>query len=276
MGALSMKKTNYVLLLLKFLVAFLVIVPLLYAISISFMKPEEIFANPRKLIPGSFYLENYKMALHSAPLFTFIKNSFIVSSIVTIGQICVCSLAAFAFVFFRIPGKNILFLFVLATMMIPSESIIIANYMTIGSWGWMDSLKGLTIPFLTSAMGIFLMRQYFLTIPKELYEAAKMDGCGNFRFFLQILLPLSRPAVGSLGVYTFLSTWNQYMWPLLITNKDEMRTVQIGVGMLQNAESQSFGVIMAGIVLVLIPSTLIFIFGQKQLVSGITSGSVKG
>lgn len=265
-----------ILFLLKLIVGLIVIIPLLYAITISFMRPDEVFASPKVLWPGSLYFDNYTQALSAAPLFTFIKNSFIVSTVVTIGQIIICSLAAFAFVYFRIPFKNLLFLFVLATMMIPGESIIIANYMTIGSWGWMDTFKGLTFPFLTSAMGIFLMRQYFMTIPKELYEAAKMDGCSNFRFFIQILLPLSRPAIGSLGVYTFLSTWNQYMWPLLITNKDSMRTVQIGVGMLQNAESQSFGVIMAGIVLVLLPSTLIFIFGQKQLVSGITSGSVKG
>ncbi|MFX3625183.1 MAG: carbohydrate ABC transporter permease [Ectobacillus sp.] len=271
-----MRKTNYITLFGKYIVAFLVVMPLLYALSISFMRPEEIFSSPKTWLPSSFYLDNYKTALNSAPLFTFIRNSFIVSTVVTIGQICVCSLAAFAFAYFRMKGKSILFLLVLATMMIPGESTIIANYMTISSWGWMDSFKGLTIPFFTSAMGIFLMRQYFLTIPKELYEAAKMDGCGNFRFFLSVLLPLSRPAVGSLGVYTFLSTWNQYMWPLLITNRDDMRTVQIGISMLQNAESQSFGVIMAGIVLVLVPSTLIFIFGQKQLVSGITSGSVKG
>ncbi|MDG4657670.1 carbohydrate ABC transporter permease [Ectobacillus antri] len=271
-----MKKTNYILLLIKWIFALLVVAPLLYALSLSFMRPEEIFSNPRVWIPGTGYLDNYKQALNGAPLFTFIRNSFIVSAVVTVGQICVCSLAAFAFSYFPMKGKKLLFILVLATMMIPGESTIIANYMTISSWNWMDTFTGLTVPFLTSAMGIFLMRQSFLTIPKELYEAAKMDGCGNFRFFTNILLPLSRPAVASLGVYTFLSTWNQYMWPLLITNRDEMRTVQIGIGMLQNAESQSYGVIMAGIVLVLIPSIFIFIIFQKQLVSGITTGSVKG
>lgn len=267
---------KYIALFVKWIVAFFVILPLLYALSISFMKPDEIFASPRQWLPSSLYLGNYEAALHTAPLFTFIQNSFIVSASVTIGQIVLCSLAGFAFAHFRMKGQSLLFFLVLATMMIPGEATILANYMNIASWGWMDSYKGLIIPFLTSAMGIFLMRQSFLTLPKELYESAKMDGCGNFRYFLRIVLPLSRPAIGSLGVYTFLVTWNQYMWPLLITNQDSMRTVQIGVSMLQNAESQSFGMIMAGIILVLIPSTLIFIFGQKQLISGITSGSVKG
>jgi len=265
-----------IVLLMKWVAAFFVLLPLLYVLSISFMKPDEIFVSPRQWLPSSLYLGNYEAALQAAPLFTFIQNSFIVSFFVTIGQIIVCSLAAFAFAHFRMKGQALLFFLVLATMMIPGEAIILANYMNIAAWGWMDSYKGLIIPFLTSAMGIFLMRQSFLTLPKELYESARMDGCGNFRYFLQIVMPLSRPAIGSLGVYTFLMTWNQYMWPLLITNQDSMRTVQIGVSMLQNEESQSFGVIMAGIILVLIPSILIFIVGQKQLVSGITSGSVKG
>ena len=120
------------------------------------------------------------------------------------------------------------------------------------------------------------MRQYYLTLPKELQEAATIDGCGSFRFFTSIVIPLSKPAVGSLGVYAFLSIWNQYLWPLLITNNDTMRTVQIGITRLQDAEAQAFGVVMAGIMWVLLPSILVFILGQKQLLSGMTSGAVKG
>jgi sn-glycerol 3-phosphate transport system permease protein len=275
-GALSMKKINYLLFFFQLLIGFIVIWPLLYALSMSFMRPEELFSLEQKLIPKSLYWGNYQEALKAAPLFTFIQNSLIVSLLVTVGQLIFCSLAAFSFTFFNFKGKKTIFLLIIATMMIPGESTIIANYLTISLWQWMDTYQGLALPFFTSAMGILLMRQSFLTFPKELYEAAKMDGCSNIGFFLRILMPLSRPAFGSLGVYTFLSTWNQYMWPLLITNKEEMRTVQIGVGMLQNAESQSFGIIMAGIIMILIPSIFIFLFGQKQLVSGLTSGAVKG
>ncbi|SMC28028.1 carbohydrate ABC transporter membrane protein 2, CUT1 family (TC 3.A.1.1.-) [Clostridium acidisoli DSM 12555] len=250
--------------------------PLLYALLISLMPPDQIFSFPPKLIPKSIYIQNYKDALNTAPILTFIFNSFVVSLLITIGQIVTSSMAAFVFAFFKFKGKNILFIAMLATMMIPGETTIISNYLTIGSLGWLDSYKALTVPYLSSAMGIFIMRQYYLTLPKELYEASKLDGCSNFKFFIKIVLPLSKPVAGSLGIYSFLVAWNQYLWPLLVTSKDTSRTVQIGIGMLQFAENQSFGLIMAGIVMVLLPSILIFIIGQKQLIDGMTSGAVKG
>ncbi len=199
-----------------------------------------------------------------------------VSVSVTIGQVIIGSLAAYAFSFFEFRGKNILFIVVLSTMMIPWEATIIANYLTISSWGWLDTYQSMIVPYLTTAMGIFLMRQYYLTLPKELQEAATIDGCGSFKFFTSIVVPLSKPAVGSLSIYAFLSVWNQYLWPLLVTNDDTMRTVQIGITRLQDAESQAFGVIMAGIMWVLLPSILVFVLGQKQLLAGMTSGAVKG
>lgn len=254
----------------------LIISPVIYALLISLMKADQIFQYPPSLLPKSLYFENYKEAIKSVPIIRFIMNSLLVSSSVTIGQVITASFAAYSFSFFEFKGKNFLFIAILATLMIPGESTIIANYLTVGSWGWLDSYKVLIVPYLTSAMGVFLMRQYFLTLPKDLYEAAVIDGCGNLKFFINILLPLSKPAVGALGVYTFLNTWNQYMWPLLVTNKAKMRTVQIGISMLQFAEAQSFGMVMSGIVLILIPSILIFIVGQKQLIEGITSGAVKG
>jgi sn-glycerol 3-phosphate transport system permease protein len=258
------------------LLGVITIAPLLYALLISFMPPDQVFSFPPKLIPKSFYIQNYKDALSVAPIDKFILNSLIVSSAVTLGQILTSCIAAFAFSFFDFKGKNILFIAMLATMMIPGEATIISNYLTIGSLGWLDSYKSLIIPYLSSAMGIFMMRQYYLTLPKELHEAAKIDGCNSFGFLIRIIMPMSKPALGSLGVYTFLSTWNQYMWPLLVTSKDSSRTVQIGISMLQFSENQSFGLIMAGIVMVLLPSILIFIFGQRQLVEGMTAGAVKG
>ncbi|WML34816.1 carbohydrate ABC transporter permease [Clostridium sp. OS1-26] len=273
-----MKKevNKLILYIVNILFAFIAIAPLLYALSISLMPPEQIFAFPPKLIPQRFYIQNYIDALSIAPIIRFIINSFVVSLLVTIGQVLTSCMAAFAFSFFNFKGKNILFTAMLATMMIPAESIMISNYLTVGSLGWLDSYKALIIPYLSSAMGIFMMRQYYLTLPRELYEAAKIDGCNSFKFLTHIVLPMSRPVVGSLGVYTFLATWNQYLWPLLVTSNDTSRTVQIGISMLQFSENQSFGIIMAGIVMVLLPSIIIFIFGQKQLIEGMTSGAVKG
>ena len=273
---MTKKTSKLILYAVNIVFGIVTIAPLIYALLVSLMPPEQIFAFPPKLIPKSFYIQNYKDALNIAPIMRFILNSFIVSLAVTLGQILTSCLAAFAFSFFEFKGKNLLFIAMLATMMIPGEATIISNYLTVGSLGWLDSYQALIIPYLSAAMGIFMMRQYYLTLPKELYEAAKIDGCNSFKFLTKIVLPMSKPALGSLGVYTFLVTWNQYLWPLLVTSKENARTVQIGMSMLQFSENQSFGLIMAGIVMVLLPSILIFIFGQKQLIEGMTSGAVKG
>lgn len=262
--------------LVNIILAIIVIFPIIYALSISLMPASEAFQYPPKLIPHSLYLGNYIEALNSVPILRFILNSFIVSAIVTIGQILTSSLAAYAFAFYEFKGKNIIFAIFLSTMMIPGEAIIIANYLTIRQLNWLNTYAGLIIPYLSSALGIFLLRQFYLTIPKDYYEAAQLDGCKRFEFLIKVVMPLSRPAIGSLAVYSFLMTWNQYMWPLLITNTDNMRTVQIGISMLQWSDSQSFGLIMAGVIMILLPSIITFIFGQKQLIEGLNAGALKG
>ncbi len=253
-----------------------ILIPLLYTFSISVMPPDEIYGN--HLIPTSVKFTNYVQAFTN-PYYNFprmILNSFIVATTVMLGQMVTCSLAAFAFSFLEFRGKRLLFLAVLATMMVPGEVTIIANYLTMMRWGWLDSYRALTFPFLTSAMGVFLLRQYYLTFAKELYEAAKLDGCSNLRFLGSIVVPLSRPALGALGAYVFLNTWNQYMWPLLVTNSRTYRTVQIGISMLYDIDAVSLGLMMAGVVIVIVPSLSIFVFMNKQLINGLMSGAVKG
>ena len=171
-----------------------------------------------------------------------------------LSQMITCSMAAFAFAFLDFKGKKVLFLCILATMMVPGEATIIANYLTVSRWGWLDSFYALIVPYMTSAMGIFLLRQNYLSYPKELQEASKLDGCSNWRFLISIVVPLSRPALGALGAYVFLNTWNQYMWPLLTTNSDSYRTVQIGISMLYDIDAESLGLMMAGVVIVIVPS----------------------
>ena len=253
-----------------------ILIPLLYTFSISVMPPDEIYNN--HLIPTSVKFTNYVQAFTN-PYYNFprmILNSFVVSTTVMLGQMVTCSLAAFAFSFLEFKGKNLLFLAVLATMMVPGEVTIIANYLTMMRWGWLDSYRALIFPFLTSAMGVFLLRQYYLTFAKELFEAAKLDGCSNLRFLGSIVVPLSRPALGALGAYVFLNTWNQYMWPLLVTNSRNYRTVQIGISMLYDIDAVSLGLMMAGVVIVIVPSLSIFVFMNKQLINGLMSGAVKG
>lgn len=253
-----------------------ILVPLLYTLSISVMPPSEIYRN--HLLPSQINLDNYINAFTNPNYHfpRFILNSFIVSTSVMLGQMLTCSLAAFAFSFLEFKGRKVLFVLVLATMMVPAEATIIANYLTIARWGWLDSYRALIFPYLTSAMGIFLLRQNYLTFAKELHEAARLDGCGNWRFMFSIVLPLSRPALGALGAYVFLNTWNQYMWPLLVTNTSTYRTVQIGISMLYDIDAQSLGLMMAGVIIVIVPSLSIFIFMQKQLINGLMAGAVKG
>lgn len=270
------KTKKYLLYLFNIILGLIIIAPILYGLNISLMTSDEIFSYPPKFLPSSINLDNYKQVIETVPILGFIFNSVFVSLMVTIGQIITSCLAAYAFSYFDFKGKNLLFILSLSTLMIPSESTIIANYLTIARLGWTDSYTGLIVPFLVSAMGIFLVRQFYLTVPKELKEASILDGCSNLKFFIKVLLPMSKPVMASLGVYTFLNTWNQYMWPLLVTNAPEKRTVQIGISMLQFAESQNIGVVFAGVIMIILPSIVIFVIGQKQLVEGITSGAVKG
>ena len=256
--------------------AIIVLLPLLYAISIALMPSNELFTTELNLVPKHPTLRNFSEALTTVPLLRFIVNSFLVAGTITFGQIISCSLAAFAFSFLEFPGQGILFALVMATMMVPGEATIISNYLTVAGWGMLDSYPVLIIPYLTSAMGIFLFRQFYMSFPKSLYESAKLDGCSNLCFIVKILIPLTKSAIGAMAVYTFINAWNMYMWPLLVTGSNRMRTVQIGISMLDSVDSQSITLMIAGVVMIIIPSISIFIIGQKQLIRGMFSGAVKG
>ncbi len=261
---------------LLIVVAVLVLFPLWSAFTISMLDDDQVASYPPRLAPSSLHLTNFKRALEQAPLLRYLFNSITQSTIVMIGQLVTASLAAFAFAFIDFKGRNVLFLVFLSTMMIPWEATIIPNYLTIQALGWTDTFQGLSVPFLATAFGTFLLRQFFLTLPKELRDAATIDGCSSFRFLIKIVLPLARPALGTLAVYSFLQTYNQYLWPLLITNDQNMRTVQIGLALLQDEERFMFNIVMAGVVLVLVPTFTLFIFGNRQLIRGLTAGAVKG
>lgn len=264
------------LILLNVIMALLILTPLLYAVSIAFMPSGELYTTEFNLLPKNPTLANFQSALSKVPLMRFVLNSFLVAGLITIGQIISCSLAAFSFSFLEFKGKDVLFMLVMATMMVPGEATIISNYLTVGSWGWLNTYRVLIVPYLTSAMGIFLFRQFYKSFPISLYEAARIDGCANLRFIFTILIPLTKTAIGAMAVYTFINAWNMYMWPLLVTGDQSMRTVQIGISMLDSTDSQSITMMIAGVVLIIIPSISIFIIGQKQLIRGMFSGAVKG
>ncbi len=292
----------------------IIVFPLYQAFVTSLGTDAETSSYPPMLFPASFQLQNFADALEQAPLPRFLLNSLIQASTVTVANLILASLAAYAFAFINFKFKNFFFLIFLSTMMIPWEATIIPNYLTVTArnplpfcsdnptfvallqfikglnivnfavdpakpactFSFKDTYLGLTFPYLATAFGAFLVRQFFLSIPKDLHDAATIDGCGRLRFLATIAVPLARPALGTLAVFSFLQTYNQYLWPLLVTNNTDMRTVQIGLSMLKNQEQMQFNIIMAGVVLILIPTFALFILGNRQLIRGLTAGAVKG
>lgn len=253
-----------------------VLYPLLYALLTSFMTQEESMRYPPVWFPGQLYLDNFREVLELVPIGRFMWNSLIMAAAITGGHLLLGSLSAYAFANIRMLGKPFWFFLFLSTMMIPWEVTIIPNYLTIRGWGWLDTYPAMIVPFLASAFGTFLLRQFFLQLPGELYEAARIDGCGHWRCYAWIILPLARPALATLAVYSFLHAWNLYLWPLLVTNTPNMRTVQVGVTMMQSSEFTAWNMVLAGVVLILLPSLLLLLMGLKQLVRGMTAGAVKG
>jgi len=278
--------------------ATVVLLPIYMTVVNALLAKESIVSYPPKLLPfecswdicsasGSQW-GNFPKALDQVPLIRYMINSTLQTGVIVIGQLITSALAAYAFAFLRFPGRGLLFLIFLSTLMVPLEVSIIPNFQTVQTMGhsdalWglgrhilrLDSYQALTIPFLATAFGTFLLRQHFMTIPKELRDAAAIDGYGHFRFLLFVVVPLSRPVLASLAVFAFLSAWNQYLWPLLVTNDDNMRTVQIGLAALRGREIDSFNVVMAGTLIAAMPMFAMLVFFQGQLVRGLTAGAVK-
>lgn len=268
---------KFFLYLLLILMAVVVAFPFYQAFVTSLATEADVSNYPPKIIPTSFNFQNFGDALAMAPLLRYLLNSIIQSSTVMISHLILASLAAYAFAFIDFKFKNFFFLLFLSTQMIPWEAIIIPNYMTIvNDLKLKDTFPGLVLPYLATAYGTFLVRQFFLSIPKDLHDAATIDGCGRLRFLTTIAVPLARPALGTLAVFSFIQTYNQYFWPLLVTNNKDMRTVQIGLALLQDQERFLWNVVMAAVVIVLIPAIFLFIAGNRQLVRGLTAGAVKG
>lgn len=258
------------------LTAIALLFPLIFALSLA-LQGETVAPT---LLPRD--LTNLDWAVFSTVferqpvMLRWIANSFIVSSVVTVGVLVTSSLLAFALSYLDFPGKGLMLFFALGTLMVPFEATLIPNYLFVAQLGWRDTYQGLIVPFLASGFGVFLLRQYFLTLPRELYDAALVDGCTRVRYLWLILVPLSRPALATLAVYTFLSTWNQFYWPLLITNNTEWRTTQVGITVFRDFEFAVFNIQMAATLIVMLPTLILLVLGQRQLVRGLTAGALKG
>ena len=264
--------------LLLLVIGIIISFPIMIAFFTSFKVPTQVIQFPPRLIPEIWSVESYRIAWQVNPFGRFLLNSTIQSGIITLGQVLFSILAAYAFSVLDFPGRDALFYLVLGSLMIPFELVFIPNFQLISAWGMADSFAGLTIPFLASAFGVFMLRQFFLTVPKDFHDAATIDGAGNWRFLWRILVPLSRGAVGAFAIFAFLNAWNQYLWPLIITQSVEMRTLQIGIRFFMSTldRGADWGPVMAGSVIALAPALLVFLVAQKQLVRGIAMTGLKG
>jgi sn-glycerol 3-phosphate transport system permease protein len=257
-------------------VAIILLMPLIFALSIA-LQGDTIAPN---LIPSDLSALDWGVftrVFEQQPIIgRWILNSFIVASGVTLGVLITSALFAYVLAYLNFPGKNVLLFIALGSLMVPFEATLIPNYLFVAQLKWTDTYQGLILPFTASGFGIFLLRQYFLTLPRDLYDAALVDGCSRLRYLWLVLLPLSRPALATLAVYTFLTTWNQFYWPLLVTNDPEWRTTQVGITIFRNFEYAVFNVQMAATLIVMLPTLVLLVAGQRQLVSGLTSGALKG
>ncbi len=269
------KSRGIILVILNIIMICIVLFPLFYAVSMSIRPEADLYNLDVGLFPRQITLKNYMDVFRISNIGRFIKNSFIVSTVIMLAQLISTSLAAFSFQFLKFKGKGIIFALIMATMMIPGEATIISQYLMVSGWRLQNTLTALFLPYLTSAMGVFLFKQAFETFPVELYESAKIDGCSDIKFFTYILLPVSRPTIAALSVTSFLGAWNMYMWPLLITGSEKYRTVQIGIAMLNAADAQSLLLMLAGVVVCMIPSLTIFLIARKNMIKGLTAGAVK-
>ncbi len=257
--------------------ALIVVLPFIWMASTSLKGPGEIFTYPPQWIPQEWRFQNYIDAFQAAPFARYFYNSAVVAICVTIGQLVSCSLAAFAFARMDFKGKGFLFSLFLTTTMISTQVTLVPSYLIIQKLHWIDTYQGLIVPFIANAFGVFMLRQAFMTIPDELEEAAKLDGCSRLRFMIQICLPLIKPALAAQALFAFMATWNAYLWPLVITNRQEMRTLQIGLRYFVSQEGGTqWGVYMAAAMIVILPVVAIYFTVQKSFVEGIATTGLKG
>lgn len=271
-----MRKTKErISLVLKILLGVFYISPIIFAVLFSLQPNEEIGMIPLHLISKNPTIEHYKYVLENVPVLQYLKNTLVMMVICIPCQVIFASLGAYSFAFFDYKGKEVLFSIYLASMMIPGDVVIMSNYMTIQNWGLMNTYIGMSITSLVGVTGIFMLRQNMKSLPKELWEAAKVDGCKEMKYFFKVVLPLSTPVISSMAINSFIHVYNAYFWPMLVTSEDSMRTVQIGMASLMLADSLRYGEILAGAVLCMTIPTIAFLVGQDYIIKGMTAGAVK-
>lgn len=264
---------------LVLLVAVVVIgLPFFWMITTAFKSDLEVGLFPPVWFPERWLFGNFAEVWDAAPFGQFYINSIITTFSGLILEVIIGALSAYAFARIEFPHRDKIFMVVLATMMIPGEMALIPNFITLSNLGWINTYQGIVIPYVSSAFGCFLLRQAFLGLSQDFFDAAKIDGAGHFRILISIALPMVRPVVATFALFLFISKWNAYLWPLIVTNSMDMRTLPIGLVIVRQAEGTLLGWqhLMAASLMVLAPILVVFFIAQKQLIEGIARGGVKG
>ncbi len=254
------------------------ILPFVWMVSTSLKGYHEIFRYPPNWIPDSPQWSNYLKVWELAPFGRFYLNSVVVGLLSTAGQVFTGIFAAYAFARMKFKGRDQVFMLFLATLMVPTQVTLIPTYIVMSRIDWIDSYQALIVPFLATAFSVFLLRQFFMTIPNELEDAATVDGCSRLRFIFRILMPLAKPSLASVSLFGFLGSWNSYLWPLIVVNSNKMRTLPIGLRYFisQQGGGSEWHYLMAASLIVMLPVLIVFFFAQKQFIEGIAKSGIKG
>lgn len=263
--------------------ALVVAFPFFWMLSTSLKTGSEADRSPPTLLPASPQFTNYAEAWQSAAkttagevtFTTYFANSLAVAACVTAGVLLTSILAGYAFANMRFRGKGLVFVLFLSTMMIPFEVVLVPNFRTMVALGWYDTYPALIVPWMANVFSIFILRQFFRSIPGDYFEAAQIDGCGHWRYMWQVAVPMAAPALVTITIFTFLGSWNALMWPMLVTDSAEMRVVQVGLSILEGEESTRFQVLMAGSALVIIPVVVLYLFLQRRFIEGVSHTGIK-
>lgn len=255
--------------------AFLMVLPFWWMLVTSFKLPEEVFTFPPQFWPSAWHWENYAEVLKAAPFLRFFLNTLIVATVVTLGNLVFSAMAGYAFARLAFPGRDLIFWLFLASMMIPGQVTMIPVFVLMAKLGWIDTYLGLTVPGLVGAYGVFLLRQYFLNLPNDLENAARIEGASEWQIFWHIGLPLATPALTVLGVFTFMGAWTDFLWPLLMTNSMSMRTLEVGLSVFKTQYTVNWPLQMAGSMIIQLPIIILFMFTQRYFTKGIALTGMK-
>ncbi|AMW32286.1 carbohydrate ABC transporter membrane protein 2, CUT1 family [Fervidobacterium changbaicum] len=260
------------------LFAIFMFAPIFLAFTMSIQSPEFIFAYPPKVLPRGFHLQNYAQAFKIVPFLRMMWNSFVVAFFITLGKLITGILAGYAYANFKFKGSSLTFGIIFATLYMPAEILlIIPLFQIISKLGWVNTYQAMILPFIASATNVFLFQQHFKTIPRDFEDAAKIDGATPIQYLVKIVLPLSRPVIGGAAIINFTYAWNMYLWPMIVAMRDDMKTVQVAINMIMNAESSNnWGVIMAATMIALFPTLLLFFLLQDLFVKSLVGTGLKG